>query len=201
MSHYYLNDEKLAHDEQILDLTIKDVSLRMHTDRGVFSKGGLDFGTRVLLEAIHLPSAVKTVIDMGSGYGPISIYLAKTNPDIFVYAYDVNERAVALTRKNIEENKVNNVEAHVSFLFENVKIKVDAVVTNPPIRAGKQVVFALYEGAYQALNKSGLLYVVIQKKQGAPSSVSKLKELFGNCEIIERSGGYWILLAKKQEND
>ena len=201
MSHYYVNDETLAHDEQILDVIVKDVSLRFYTDRGVFSKGGLDFGTKVLLQAINLPQTVKTVIDMGSGYGPISIYLAKVYPEIFVYAYDVNERAVALTKKNIKENKVNNVEAHVSFLFEHVKIKVDAVVTNPPIRAGKQVVFELYEGAYHALNDGGLLYVVIQKKQGAPSSVTKLQELFGNCEIIERSGGYWILLAKKHEND
>ena len=201
MSHYYLNDETLAHDEQILDVTIKDVSLRLDTDRGVFSKGGLDYGTKVLLQAIHLPETVKTVIDMGSGYGPISLYLAKAYPEIFVYAYDVNERAVALTKKNSEENKLKNVEAHVSFLFEHVNIKVDAIVTNPPIRAGKQVVFDLYEGAKNALNDGGLLYVVIQKKQGAPSSLSKLTELFGNCEVIERSGGYWILLAKKHEND
>ncbi len=201
MSHYYLNDEKLAHDLNILDVRIKDVSLRLNTDSGVFSKRGLDYGTKVLLENIQLPTSVKTVIDMGSGYGPISLYLAKKYPEIFVYAYDVNERAVALTQMNIKENRIENVEASVSFLFENVNVKADVVVTNPPIRAGKQVVFALYEGAYKSLNHQGLLYVVIQKKQGAPSTVSKLIELFGNCETIDKSGGYWILLAKKNEND
>lgn len=197
MSHYYLNDETLEHDEKILDVTIKDISMCLHTDRGVFSKGSLDFGTKVMLEAIRLPKTVKTLIDMGSGYGPMSIYIAKAYPDIQVYAYDVNERAVALTKKNIEENKVKNVKAEVSFLFERAISDVDVVITNPPIRAGKKTVFDLYEGAYQSLKKDGLLYVVIQKKQGAPSSVTKITELFGNCEIVDRSGGYWILLAKK----
>lgn len=197
MSHYYLNDESLKHEEQILDVSIKDVSMRLHTDKGVFSKGALDFGTKVLLENITLTDDIQTVIDMGSGYGPISIYLAKVYPNISFYAYDVNERAIALTNKNIKENNVSNVTASVSFLFENVKMNADAVITNPPIRAGKQTVFKLYEDAYQMLNHKGVLYVVIQKKQGAPSSVEKITQLFGNCKIIERQSGYWILFAQK----
>jgi len=199
MSHYYLNDESLAHDTNILEVTVKDVSMRLYTDKGVFSKGGLDFGTRVLLETIELHEGIKTVIDMGSGYGPISINLAKRYPFINVYAYDVNERAIDLTKKNIEENKTFNVKAQVSFLFEHVDQKADVVVTNPPIRAGKKTVFDLYEGVYAALNHQGILYVVIQKKQGAPSSLEKIKSLFGNCEVIERKGGYWILFAQKIE--
>ena len=74
---------------------------------------------------------------------------------------------------------------------------MDAILTNPPIRAGKQIVFRLYEDAYQTLHPGGILYVVIQKKQGAPSSVKKLEEIFGQCEVIEKNKGYWILLAKK----
>ncbi|HAX02208.1 MAG: hypothetical protein A2Y45_02795 [Tenericutes bacterium GWC2_34_14] len=197
MSHYYVNDESLAHDEHILDLKIKDVSLRLYTNRGVFSKGGLDFGTKVLLESMDIPASSKTIIDMGSGYGPISIYLAKKYPDKHIFAFDVNERAVHLTRKNMEENHVSNVEANVSFLFENVKVKADVVVTNPPIRAGKQTIFKLYEEAYENLNSNGFLYVVIQKKQGAPSTYNKLLELFKHCEVIEKSAGYWVLLAQK----
>jgi 16S rRNA (guanine1207-N2)-methyltransferase len=185
------------HEEQILDVSIKDVSMRLHTDKGVFSKGALDYGTRVLLETIQLSDDVKTVVDMGSGYGPISIYLAKVYPDKAIFAYDVNERAIELTNKNIKENKVNHVKAQVSFLFDNVNHKADAIVTNPPIRAGKKTVFQLYEGAYQALNDHGVLYVVIQKKQGAPSSVEKLQSLFGNCTILERKSGYWILFSQK----
>ncbi len=201
MSHYYTNDPTLAQHEHILDVTVKDVSVRLTTDSGVFSKTGLDFGTRLLIESVQLPLGIKHVIDMGCGYGPISIILAKKHHDIMFYAYDVNERAVELTEKNSQLNDLSNVKAQVSFLFEHAIKPVDVVITNPPIRAGKHTVFALYEGAKHVLKPHGLLYVVIQKKQGAPSSVTKLTELFGSVDIIERSGGYWILLAKKQEKD
>jgi 16S rRNA (guanine1207-N2)-methyltransferase len=198
MSHYYVNDDSVTSDEHILDLKVKDISMRLYTDRGVFSKGGLDFGTRVLLESMVIPPSAKTIIDMGSGDGPISIFLAKSYPDKHVYAFDVNERAFRLTKKNMQENGVSNAEAKVSFLFENVTVNADVVVTNPPIRAGKQTVFKLYEQAFENLNVGGILYVVIQKKQGAPSSFAKLEELFGSCEVIEKKAGYWILLAQKK---
>lgn len=201
MSHYYTNDPTLAQHEHILDVTVKDVSVRLITDSGVFSKSGLDYGTRILLESIALPPDTHDVIDMGCGYGPISIVLAKKHPKMTIYAYDVNERAVELTLKNSQLNGLENVKAQVSFLFDHAIKEADVVVTNPPIRAGKQTVFALYEGAKKVLKYGGLLYVVIQKKQGAPSSVTKLTELFGSVDIIERSGGYWVLLAKKLERD
>lgn len=197
MSHYYVNDASLKHETHILDVTVKNLSMRLHTDSGVFSKGGLDFGTKVLLENIHIDDHHKTIIDMGCGYGPISIYLAKKYPHVLISAYDVNIRAVELTQQNIIENNVKNATATPSFLFENVDKMVDVIVTNPPIRAGKQTVFNLYEGAYQHLNSQGLLYVVIQKKQGAPSTYEKLVSLFGQCEIIDKVKGYWVLLAKK----
>ena len=198
MSHYYVNDDSLTQDEHILDLKVKDISMRLYTDSGVFSKKGLDFGTKVLLESITIPTSAKTIIDMGSGYGPIAIFLAKSHPEKHVYAFDVNERAIALTKKNFKENKVSNAEAQTSFLFENVSVRADVVVTNPPIRAGKQTVFKLYEQAYENLNSGGILYVVIQKKQGAPSTYTKITELFGACEVIEKKAGYWILLAQKK---
>jgi 16S rRNA (guanine1207-N2)-methyltransferase len=84
-----------------------------------------------------------------------------------------------------------------SFLFEHVNMKADVIITNPPIRAGKMTIFRLYEDAFKTLNTGGLFYAVIQKKQGAPSTVSKLTELFGNCEMIDRDKGYWVLLARK----
>lgn len=201
MSHYYIYDKSLAKDERILDLKIKDISLRLTTDRGVFSKTGLDEGSKLLIESLDFNNDIHRVIDMGCGYGPITLFIAKSYPHIEVFAYDINERAVELTKKNSLLNQLTNVNVYVSHLFEHVDFNVDAVVTNPPIRAGKKVVFDLYEGAYHVLKPGGKFYVVIQKKQGAPSSVAKLKELFGDCSVIQRKGGYWILLAKKQEND
>lgn len=197
MSHYFIHDKSLDHAVKPYDVKIKDTMFRFYTDRGVFSKDGLDFGTRVMLESIIIPTHAKTVIDMGCGYGPIGLFVAKTNPNLQVFMYDVNLRAVELAQKNMKENNIKNVNINESFLFQNVDFKADVILSNPPIRAGKQTVFELYEGAYDHLNSGGYFYVVIQKKQGAPSSVSKLEALFGACEVIEKQKGYWILLAKK----
>ncbi|MDO9628422.1 MAG: methyltransferase [Acholeplasmataceae bacterium] len=197
MSHYFINDSTLDSNIKSYDVEINATSFRFYTDRGVFSKETLDYGTKFLLETIELNKEVKTVIDMGCGYGPIGLYVAKTSPEKHVYLYDVNERAVALALKNMKENEITNAEVHQSFLFEYVNIKADAIITNPPIRAGKPTIFRLYEDAYLALNPGGILYVVIQKKQGAPSTVAKLHSLFNNCDVVDKSKGYWVLLAKK----
>jgi 16S rRNA (guanine1207-N2)-methyltransferase len=197
MSHYFQNDSNLDHQVKGIEVFIRNTSFRFQTDLGVFSKNAIDFGTRFLIEKIEIPSSAKTIIDMGCGYGPIGIVVAKTYPDTKVYLYDVNERAVDLARKNAVMNKVENVVVTTSFLFEHVNMKADVIITNPPIRAGKMTIFRLYEDAFKTLNTGGLFYAVIQKKQGAPSTVSKLTELFGNCEMIDRDKGYWVLLARK----
>lgn len=197
MSHYYLNDNKLAHAVKSYDVVINDIHLKMYSDLGIFSKDYLDYGTRVLLETVKLEDNQKTVIDMGCGYGPIGIYIAKAYPQKHVYLFDVNERAIEMALKNQIENAVDNIDIKVSDLFDQVKINADVILTNPPIRAGKLTVFKLYEDAYLNLNPGGVLYVVIQKKQGAPSSVAHLQKIFGMCEVIEKKKGYWILFAKK----
>jgi 16S rRNA (guanine1207-N2)-methyltransferase len=110
---------------------------------------------------------------------------------------DINLRAVELAKKNSQLNHLKNVEISQGFLFENVQNELDVVVTNPPIRAGKQTVFALYDQAFQKLKKGGLLFVVIQKKQGAPSTQAKLESLFSEVNVIDKNKGYWVLSAKK----
>jgi len=197
MSHYYINDNKLDHKIKKYEVEVNGIILNMYTDLGVFSKDYLDYGTRVLLETIKLDNKQETVIDMGCGYGPIGIYIAKVYPEKHVYLFDINERAVEMALKNQEENAVNNTKISVSNLFDQVNVKADVILTNPPIRAGKQTVFKLYEEAYLNLNDGGILYVVIQKKQGVPSSVNYLSITFGNCEVIEKKKGYWILSARK----
>lgn len=197
MSHYFLNDEKLNHDIQQIRFLIKNHEILLDTDRGVFSRDQLDFGTRVLLENIDFGTDSKTIIDIGCGYGPIGIFAAKMNPKAHVIMTDVNERAVLLASSNASKNHVKNVETNVGFLLENMSKNADMIISNPPIRAGKKTVFNLYEQAYKNLNSGGVFYAVIQKKQGAPSSVVKLEELYGNCEIIAKEKGYWVLLSEK----
>ncbi len=197
MSHYYLNDKTLNHEIQTIKFKINNHEINLDTDRGVFSRDGLDFGSRVLLENINFSADLTQIIDMGCGYGPMGIYAAKMCPNAHVIMADVNERAALLATQNLSKNMVENAEVYVSFLFENITQKADLIMSNPPIRAGKKTVFDLYDQAYDHLLKNGRFYAVIQKKQGAPSSVKKLEELFGNCEVIAKVKGYWVLLAIK----
>ncbi|MDY0277211.1 MAG: methyltransferase [Acholeplasma sp.] len=197
MSHYYITDKSLEDDYKELEYMYRGLSLKFITNSGVFSRDRVDFGTRLLLETLILNDQDKEIIDMGTGYGVIGISLAKLYPNKYFNLYDINERACELALKNQKLNKVNNVNVNVSNLFENVKVKADVVITNPPIRTGKDTIFKLYEDAYKSLNDEGRLYCVIQKKQGAPSTLEKLKLLFNKVEILNKSKGYWIILAKK----
>jgi len=198
MSHYFKEDKQLEHDIRKKEFFIDDIKLNLLTDRGVFSKERLDFGTHVLLKNIKVKDNMKNMIDMGCGYGPIGLYLAKKYPDKNIFMYDINARAIDLANENKKLNHISNAEILVSNLFENCDITADLIVTNPPIRAGKQTVFKLYEQAYKHLNDGGHFYCVIQKKQGAPSTYNKLLDLFSNCEVLEKEKGYWILLSIKQ---
>lgn len=198
MSHYFKEDKQLEHDIRKKEFFIDDIKLNMLTDRGVFSKERLDFGTHVLLKNMRVKESMKNIIDMGCGYGPIGLFLAKKYPDKNIFMYDINTRAIDLANENKKLNRISNVHISVSNLFDNCDISADLIVTNPPIRAGKQTVFKLYEQAYEHLNDGGHFYCVIQKKQGAPSTYNKLLDLFSNCEVLEKEKGYWILLSIKQ---
>lgn len=197
MSHYYKNDSKLASNEKSYDVQILGTSFRFFTDAGVFSKNYIDYGTLTLLENLKIPKSAQVIVDMGCGYGPIGLYLAKTNPDKSVYLGDVNQRALALAQKNKELNAIDNATIIETNLFLSIPVSSDVVITNPPIRAGKTVIFDLYDQAYHNLQDGGHFYCVIQKKQGAPSTVKKLEELFGNCEVFIKKKGYWLLFAEK----
>lgn len=197
MSHYYINDKNLKDNEAFFDVQVDGTSFRFYTNDGVFSKRDFDFGSYLLIKSALGLGTFSTVIDMGCGYGPIGIIYSKFNNDAKVYMYDVNLRALDLARKNMILNNVSNAFAFESYLFEKVEVKADLILTNPPIRAGKSVIFKLYEDAYKHLNENGVLLVVIQRKQGAPSTMEKLKSIYNNVEVIEKKGGYWIISATK----
>jgi 16S rRNA (guanine1207-N2)-methyltransferase len=197
MSHYFKNDPKLASDCRIHDFRVRDTLLRFSTDHGVFSKTTLDQGSRFLLERITIDEDVDTVIDMGCGYGPIGLFVAYWNPKVAVYLYDINERALALAKNNIHLNGIENASVHASDLFHDVSVRADVILTNPPIRAGKNVLFELYRGAYENLLPAGTFYCVIRKQQGAPSTLNEIRRRFGNGEVIGKHKGYWLISAKK----
>ncbi|MGM9970464.1 MAG: class I SAM-dependent methyltransferase [Anaeroplasma sp.] len=168
-----------------------------NTDAGVFSKDFIDYGSYALLKAFIPNNLDYPILDMGAGYGPIGIIISKLYNKETVMC-EINERAYNLILKNIEINQSNSIAFH-SDLYEKINGKIfSSIVTNPPIRAGKSVVFSIYDGAYEHLPIGGELWVVIQKKQGAPSSKEHLEKVFGNCEIINRDKGYYILKCIKQ---
>ena len=198
MAHYYSEkQDDIESNPSEFIFNFKDHSFKFHTDNGVFSKEYIDYGTFAMLKAFTPNNIDLPILDMGAGYGPIGIVVSKLyNKE--TYMCEINERAYNLILKNIEENKANSVAYH-SNLFDNLPsgLIFSSVITNPPIRAGKDVVFKIYEGAYERLTTNGELWVVIQKKQGAPSSKEKLISLFGNCEIVNRDRGYYILKSVK----
>jgi 16S rRNA (guanine1207-N2)-methyltransferase len=197
MNHYFKDSSNLEHKESYFEFEINQTRLKMYTDRGVFSLKNIDYGTRFLLEHIALNDEQTKVIDMGCGYGPIGLYLAKKYQDKQFYLYDINPRAVSLAKKNKQENHITNATIEHANLFEKVNQKADVILTNPPIRAGKKVVFELYEQAHAHLNDNGIFICVIQKKQGAPSTFNKLESMFFEVTKIAQSKGYWLISAKK----
>jgi len=195
--HYYTNKPLSKHDEQTFETVLRGFRLTFTTDAGVFSKDNIDYGSRLLIETMDIPDGAK-VLDVGCGYGPIGITAAKLSRNNRVTMIDVNERAVELAGRNAEENGAGNARALISDLYEHVTDQdYDVVLTNPPIRAGKQIVHAIFEGAKQVLKTGGSLWVVIQKKQGAPSAYEKLQQLYDHVEEVTKSKGYRIFRAVK----
>lgn len=192
---YYEDNQDLSHDFQTLTVDLLGLSMRFKTDRGVFSKNGIDYGSRVLLEN-YQPEGAKTLLDVGCGYGTLGLTLAKKF-DLSVTMVDVNSRALDLCRQNAIDNAVSNAEIELSNIYEAVSEKYDAIISNPPIRAGKEVVHEILTGAFDYLNDGGHLTIVIQKKQGAPSAQRKMEEVFGNCQLVARDKGYFILRSYK----
>ncbi|MNM85098.1 Ribosomal RNA small subunit methyltransferase C [compost metagenome] len=196
--HYYTNRPTTAHDRKVWDAVLRGQKLRFISDAGVFSKANVDYGSLTLIDAMEFSVDAK-VLDVGCGYGPIGLAAARIASKGHVTMIDVNSRAVELARENAIANGIHNVTVLESDLFEAVKEKeFDVVLSNPPIRAGKEVVHAIFEGAFERLSLGGSLWIVIQKKQGAPSAKQKLESLFAEVVEVTKDKGYRIYKATKK---
>ena len=199
-NHYYSEIPDTAHDFEEWPFELKGKIFRFVTDSGVFSRETVDYGSRVLIEAFdweELPSEGK-ILDVGCGYGPIGLAIAFASQRM-VEMVDINSRAVELAQGNAKRNQIKNVEIHQSNIYEDVQEEgYAAIVSNPPIRAGKKVVHEILTEAYPRLKTGGTLTIVIQKKQGAPSAQKKMLETFGNAEIITKDKGYYIIKSVKE---
>lgn len=193
--HYYSESPKSEHDINNLFFTFNNKNFEFRTDSGVFSKNEIDKGTTILLKT--LPELDGKIIDMGCGYGVISIVLKSTYPNLDVYGIDINSRAIELAKYNAIKNKVD-----VNFIHSDgntAKIKdVDYAIINPPIRAGKAVVYRLFSELQSALKDKGTMFIVIRTKQGAKSAVEYLKKLFKVVDTLEIKSGYRVLKCEEK---
>ncbi|WP_367005677.1 class I SAM-dependent methyltransferase [Streptococcus sp. ZY19097] len=192
---YYAENPDSAHDIHELKVTLLGDKFSFLTDSGVFSKKMIDFGSQLLLNNLHF-SEGDTLLDVGCGYGPLGLALAKVQ-GVKATMVDINNRALDLAKQNAEKNDVEAVILS-SNIYESVSGYFDHVISNPPIRAGKQVVHTIIEESKNHLLEDGDLTIVIQKKQGAPSAKAKMEEVFGNVEVVKKDKGYYILRSVKE---
>ncbi|SIT87559.1 class I SAM-dependent methyltransferase [Edaphobacillus lindanitolerans] len=196
--HYYSRDPHAESAPVKWKTELRGMPFVFKTDAGVFSKGEVDFGSRLLVDTFREPSAEGPLLDIGCGYGPVGLTVARLLPERTVHMVDVNSRALSLANENAGANGAGNVTIYESDGGADVRgTGFAAVLTNPPIRAGKETVFRIYEDAHRLLAPGGELWVVIQKKQGAPSTEAKLSDLFGNVELAGKKKGYHIFRSLK----
>ena len=200
MNHYFSEKPDIKSQRKKIKYTIENKEMEFITDNGVFSKSKIDFGTDLMLRTFIKNFKTEKsfdVLDIGCGYGIVSVVLKTFYPLSSVTLSDVNERALELSEENLKNHNINDYKIVKSFAFDNISDKYDIIMSNPPIRAGKETIFKIYEGAYEHLNNKGEFYCVIQTKHGAKSTQKKLEEIFGNCETLTIDGGYRIYKAEK----
>ena len=194
--HYFTDNHALPSNRKEHSFRFFDHLFTFETDDGVFSKKGVDYGTEVLLRAAVEEDLHGDILDMGCGYGMITMVIGKLFPACHLTAVDVNSRAVELTGDNAVKNGLD-VKTVISDGFAELTDSYDAVLTNPPIRAGKKVIYGMFADSYEHLRENGILLAVIRKQQGAESAKRYIAEIFGNCEVVLKDKGYWVLRAIK----
>jgi 16S rRNA (guanine1207-N2)-methyltransferase len=180
-----------------IQVAIRGLGFTFRTDAGVFSGDRIDRGTELLLEALDL-GPCELILDLGCGYGAIGIVAARLSAGAHVILTDVNERAVALARKNVAANGVGNAEVRAGDLYAPVVgLAFDHILCNPPIRAGRGVVDRIVAEAPAHLLEGGRLWLVARTRQGADSLRRRMADAFGSAEIVKRGGGFKVLRATK----
>jgi len=194
MGFYFDKETNVESKEVTTKAEISGKLYTFKTDNNVFSKKGLDFGTRTLLESINIENISGDVLDFGCGYGPIGIYI-KSNTNSNVDMIDINERALNLARTNANINKVD-VNIFESDIYSNVDKKYDYIITNPPIRVGKKILYEILIGAKEHLKESGHLIFVINKDQGAKSTMKDMEKYY-KVKLLNKNKGFFTIDCEK----
>lgn len=196
MEHYFTNNPDLKSEIREIPYTINNYSFKFLSDNGVFSKNKIDYASSFLVNVFldnHNDLEEKKVLDVGCGYGFLGIIISKITK-AYVEMIDVNKRALHLCEINIKLNNVNCI-TYLSDCYENVKNKYEYIITNPPIRAGKEVVNSILLDARNYLEENGELWFIIHKDQGAKSTKNYLEKYY-NVDVVGKSKGFYCFRAK-----
>lgn len=196
MAHYFTNEETLKSEFRKLIYKYEDYNFEFISDLGVFSKDRIDFASKLLIENyFKFGSSNKKVLDVGCGYGLIGITLAKIkNCDLTMI--DINKRALHLTEMNLKNNKIN-ANVIESNIYENIHELYDVIITNPPIRAGKNVYMNILKDAKNYLEQDGELWFVMNKNHGVKSAIKELEEIY-NLQVLEKNRGFFVIVCKNR---
>lgn len=193
MAHYFTNEENLKSEIEKVIAEINGIPFYFYTDNGVFSKGELDFGTELLLKNFKYDNpSNKTLLDIGCGCGPIGIYASHLG--FAVDMSDVNKRAIHLSKMSLKEQGLN-ANVFESDAYKNITNKYDYIVSNPPIRVGKEKLYEIVMNAKDHLKEGGSLWIVVRKHQGAESMLRDMKNVYKTVEVIAKKKGFFIIKA------
>lgn len=193
MAHYFTNEENLKSEIEKVIAEINGIPFYFYTDNGVFSKGELDFGTELLLKNFKYDDPNnKTLLDIGCGCGPIGIYASHLG--FTVDMSDVNKRAIHLSKMSLKEQGLN-ANVFESDAYKNITNKYDYIVSNPPIRVGKEKLYEIVMNAKEYLKDGGSLWIVVRKQQGAESMVRDMKNVYKTVEVVAKKKGFFIIKA------
>ncbi len=194
MSHYFINDENIKHNKQQKNISFNNKIYKINTDNGIFSKEHFDYGSKLLVQNFIKEPRKGKVLDLGCGYGIIGIILSD-NKDFQIDMVDINQRAIDLTKENIKLNNITNANCFESNIYENIKAKYDYIITNPPIRTGKETIKKFLFGGKEHLKQEGELWFVMRKDHGVKSMIKDLEKAY-SIEIIDKDKGFYIVRLK-----
>ena len=198
MNHYFTNDNNLKSNKKTIDIVFDNKKISLYTDNGVFSKEHFDYGSRLLITNFIKENKGGRVLDLGCGYGIIGIILSD-NKNLFIDMVDVNKRAIQLSQENLKLNKIENANCFESDIYSNVKDKYDYIITNPPIRAGKEIIRKFLFEASNHLEENGEVWFVMRKDHGVKSMIKELEKKY-LVKIIDKDKGFYIVQLKKTKN-
>ena len=215
MSYYFSEHSEVPDKPSLISYRFHGRDLVFHSNSGVFSKEHIDQGTETLLDAFYedmeklkdenlelFGSLTKgQALDLGTGYGAIAIVAKKLYPASTWTLSDVNDHALDLARKNLEENFIQGSRVIKSDGFEHLEGSFDLILSNPPIRVGKDKLYELFRGMQAHLSPEGRAYIVIGKKQGAKSAQTYLESLFSQVDLIYKKKGFHILRLQAAKDE